>query len=67
MPSYAKTLDVWEIHKGLDVAAEDGAEIKSILDGTVESVYSDDKYGTSIKSVSYTHLDVYKRQHIHIS
>ena len=38
-----------EIHKGLDVAAEDGAEIKSILDGTVESVYSDDKYGTSIK------------------
>ena len=49
MPSYSKTLDVWEIHKGLDVAAEDGAEIKSILDGTVESVYSDDKYGTSIK------------------
>ena len=48
-PSYSKTLDVWEIHKGLDVAAEDGAEIKSILDGTVESVYSDDKYGTSIK------------------
>ena len=26
MPSYSKTLDVWEIHKGLDVAAEDGAE-----------------------------------------
>ena len=49
MPSYSKTLDVWEIHKGLDVAAKDGAEIKSILDGTVESVYSDDKYGTSIK------------------
>ena len=47
--AYSKTLDVWEIHKGLDVAAEDGAEIKSILDGTVESVYSDDKYGTSIK------------------
>lgn len=49
MPSYSKTLDVWEIHKGLDVAAKDGAEIKSILDGTVESVYSDEKYGTSIK------------------
>ncbi len=49
MPSYSKTLDVWEIHKGLDIAAEDGAEIKSILDGTVESVYSDERYGTSIE------------------
>ena len=56
MPSYSKTLDVWEIHKGLDVAAEDGAEIKSILDGTVESVYSDDKYGTSIKLYSNIYL-----------
>ena len=49
MPTYSKTLDVWEIHKGLDVSAKEGAEIKSILDGEVVSVYSDDKYGTSIK------------------
>ena len=49
MPSYSKTLDVWEIHKGLDIAAKDGAEIKSILDGTVKSVYSDERYGTSIE------------------
>ena len=49
MPTYSKTLDVWEIHKGLDVSAKEGAEIRSILDGEVVSVYSDDKYGTSIK------------------
>ena len=51
-PSYSKTLDVWEIHKGLDISAKEGAEIKSILDGEVISVYSDDRYGTSIE-VSY--------------
>ena len=49
MPTYSKTLDVWEIHKGLDVSAQEGSEIKSILDGKVVSVYSDDKYGTSIE------------------
>ncbi len=52
IPTYSKTLDVWEIHKGLDISAKEGAEIKSILDGEVISVYSDDKYGTSIE-VSY--------------
>lgn len=49
IPTYSKTLDVWEIHKGLDISAQKGAEIKSILDGEVVSVYSDDKYGTSIE------------------
>lgn len=52
VPSYSKTLDVWEIHKGLDIAAKDGAMIKSILDGTVKSMYSDEKYGASIE-ISY--------------
>lgn len=49
MPSYSKTLDVWEVHKGLDISAKEGDEIKSILDGKVVSVYSDDRYGTSIE------------------
>ena len=48
-PSYSSTLDVWEIHKGLDIAAKDGDKIRSILDGTVKSVYSDERYGTSIE------------------
>ena len=49
MPSYSKTLDVWEVHKGLDISAKEGDEIKSILDGKVVSVYSDDRYGTTIE------------------
>ena len=49
MPSYSKTLDVWEIHKGSDIAAKDGDKIRSILDGTVKSVYSDERYWTIIE------------------
>lgn len=49
IPSYSKTLDVWEIHKGLDISAKDGEPIKSILDGKVKAVYSDERYGTSIE------------------
>ena len=49
MPTYSKTLDVWEIHKGLDVSAQEGSEIKSILNGKVVAVYSDDRYGTCIE------------------
>ena len=49
MPTYSKTLDVWEVHKGLDVSAQKGSEIKSILNGKVVAVYSDDRYGTCIE------------------
>jgi murein DD-endopeptidase MepM/ murein hydrolase activator NlpD len=48
-PSYSKTLDVWEVHKGLDVSANDGQEIKSLFDGTVVDVFKDDEYGISVK------------------
>lgn len=63
-PSYSKTLDVWEIHKGIDVSAEKGEEVKSLLDGTIVDVYKDDKYGMSVKIKSdndivvvYSNLD----------
>ncbi|MBO3446365.1 MULTISPECIES: M23 family metallopeptidase [Clostridia] len=48
-PSYSKTLDVWEIHKGLDISAKSGSEIKSLLNGKVESVFTDDQHGISVK------------------
>lgn len=51
-PSYSKTLDVWEIHKGLDVSAKDGSEVKSILNGIVSEVFEDDEYGKSVKITS---------------
>lgn len=48
-PSYSKTLDVWEIHKGLDISAKNGSEVKSLLDGKVEALFTDDQHGVSVK------------------
>lgn len=48
-PSYSKTLDLWEIHKGLDISAKNGAEVKSLLDGKVVSIFKDDQHGVSVK------------------
>jgi len=63
-PSYSKTLNLWEIHKGIDVSANKGQEIKSLLDGTVVDIYKDDEYGMSVKIKSendtvvvYSNLD----------
>jgi len=48
-PSYSKTLNLWEIHKGLDVSANTGQEIKSLLAGKIVDVFKDDKHGMSVK------------------
>lgn len=48
-PTYSKTLDVWEIHKALDISSEKGSEVKSLTNGVVEDVFSSDKYGYSVK------------------
>ena len=63
-PSYSKTLDLWEIHKGLDISAEKGYEIKSLLNGKVVNVFKDDKHGMSVRVQSdnnvvvvYSNLD----------
>lgn len=63
-PSYSKTLDVWEIHKGLDVSADEGQEIKSLTAGKVTDIFNDDKYSMSVKvscedgtTLIYSNLD----------
>ena len=48
-PSYSETLEVWEIHKGIDIEANENQEVKSLTSGTVLDVYDDDEYGMSIK------------------
>ncbi len=48
-PSYSETLEVWEIHKAIDVEANENQEVKSLTSGTVLDVYDDDEYGMSIK------------------
>ena len=48
-PSYSKTLDVWEIHKGIDVSAKEGQEVKSLLNGKVVDIFKDEEHGMSVK------------------
>lgn len=48
-PSYSETLEVWEIHKAIDIEANENQEVKSLTTGTVLDVYDDDEYGMSIK------------------
>lgn len=48
-PSYSETLEVWEIHKAIDVEANENQEVKSLVSGTVLDVYDDDEYGMSVK------------------
>jgi len=48
-PSYSETLEVWEIHKAIDIEANENQEVKSLTPGTVLDVYDDDEYGMSVK------------------
>ena len=61
---YSKTLELWKVHDGIDIKAEEGTYVKSIERGTVEKIYQDSFLGTTIvidhgqgyKS-SYSNLD----------
>ena len=63
-PSYSKTLDLCEVHRGIDVSTDKNFEVKSLLDGKVVDVFKDDKHGISVKVQStdnvvviYSNLD----------
>ena len=45
---YSKTLDQWTTHSGIDIACKRGAEVASILAGTVEEVVFDDRLGCTV-------------------
>ena len=45
---YNKTMADWRTHPGVDIAANIGQQVKAVADGTVESVLSDDLYGTTV-------------------
>lgn len=53
-----------EFHKGIDIAADKGAEIYSMLDGTVTIAEKDDSYGNYIV---ITHSDNIKTLYAHCS
>lgn len=45
---YSETLQEWVTHRGIDIKAEKGAEVKSIADGTIKSIKTDPRYGISV-------------------
>lgn len=45
---YSKTLDQWTTHSGIDIGCRKGAEVSSILAGTVEEVYEDERLGVTV-------------------
>ena len=46
--SYNQTTRDWRVHNGVDIAAEEGAEVLAAADGTVYTVYNDDTMGTTV-------------------
>lgn len=47
-PVFSKTLNDWRVHKGIDLAAEQGSKIKAITNGKVKEIYNDALYGTTM-------------------
>ena len=46
--SFSKTLELWKTHDGIDISSQIGENVKSIEKGTVEKVYDDSFYGTTV-------------------
>ena len=46
--SYNETTRDWRVHNGVDIAAEEGAEVRAAADGTVYTTFSDDTMGTTV-------------------
>jgi len=45
---YSVTLDMWRVHDGVDIAADEGTDVVAVEKGIVERVYEDSFYGTSV-------------------
>ena len=51
-PVFSDTLNEWRVHTGIDIAADEGAEVFAAADGKVSKVYNDPFLG---KTVEITH------------
>jgi murein DD-endopeptidase MepM/ murein hydrolase activator NlpD len=51
-PVFSNTLNEWRVHTGIDISAEEGAEVYASAKGTVSRVYNDALLG---KTVEITH------------
>ncbi len=52
----SETLELWQTHDGIDIAAEEGTEIKAAAEGTILNVWEDPLWGIC---VSVDHKDGY--------
>lgn len=48
-PVFSNTLGEWRVHTGIDISAEDGAEVFCAADGVVSKVYSDPLLGRAVE------------------
>ncbi len=46
---FSKTLDQWMTHRGIDISAPKGSEVRCPWAGTVEEIYEDDSLGFTVK------------------
>lgn len=46
---FSKTLDQWMTHRGIDISAPKGSEVRCPWAGTVEEIYEDDSLGVTVK------------------
>ena len=47
--SYNETTRDWRVHNGVDLAANEGAEVMAAMDGTVSKVYEDETMGHTVE------------------
>lgn len=52
VPVFSDTLGEWRLHTGIDITADEGAEVFAAADGTVSRIYTDARMG---KTVEITH------------
>ncbi len=45
---YSKTLDLWTTHEGMDIRAEEGSQVRAVMDGTVSEIVNDPQWGMTI-------------------
>ncbi len=57
---FSSTMGDYRVHTGIDITAEDGAEVLAVADGEITRVYSDDMKGVCVEvSHSDGHTSVY--------
>lgn len=45
---YSKTLEEWRTHRGTDITAERGAQVKAVADGVISEIKTDPLFGITI-------------------